>query len=774
MSRDDRLPIAALEQEFACALGRGPVVLTAPTGSGKSTLVPRWCARAGRVLVVEPRRVACRSLAQWVAQLEQTPLGGRVGYAVRGESRRSPDTELLFATPGVVLRMMASGDLHQVDTLVLDEFHERSLDVDLILALAAARFRGGLVVMSATLEGERVATHLSGTHLRGEGRLFPVECRYLAGRTVLPDVRGVEDRVLGALEATADLPGDVLVFLPGKAEIARVLHALSSRSDLDVLGLHGGMSLPEQSRVFSPPGERRRVVVATNVAETSLTLPRIGVVLDSGLVRRTRYHHGRGYLTLAPIARDSADQRAGRAGRTSPGVCVRLWAERAPLEVRTPPEIHRESLVPFVLAAAACGEADLELPFLDPPREYAVADAREELVLLGAVDAEARITSRGRAIFGLPLDVHLGRLLVEAEGSGALGDAIDLVAALSSGRRLFRQRTPDDLRECECDAVASILAVRQGEPSRHGLDRFVLAEVRAVSRRLRQAWGLPPHEHAGVDRHRLARTVLAAWPRCAHVARRRRGKVAWSNGGTEVGLARESAVDEQEVDAIAVLESRALGRSRLEQQVLVTAAMPLPLAWLLQAGLGRDRLATSVVTDGAVLSRIERTYAGRVLEVREEEPTGSLAREAIRDLFLQGRVFPEALARTRERLEAAALHARLEGRPIPTTDPVAWALSRLEILGVECGSDLALLAPADLTAPDLPPEVRHRLDREFPRTLSIGDATYRIEYDVGRREATFHKIRGQRKHLPPIQFLPSLPGWRIKVKDKNVVRVVRE
>lgn len=810
------LPIDRIRRELLELRERGPVVVTAPTGSGKSTQVPRWCRERGPVLVVEPRRVACRSLAQRVAGLEGRRLGSIVGYSVRDEHRASGDTEILFATTGVVLRMLGTSDLGGYATIILDELHERSLDLDLLLALLLDRRPEALVVMSATLAGERVAEHIGGRLLHAPGRLFPVDVDYHPGSTLLPDVRGLEGRLRGALDRIrADRDDDVLVFLPGKAEIAGAAEALGRRRDLDLIPLHGGLSLEQQSRAFAP-SDRHKVILATNVAETSITVPGVGAVIDSGLVRRTRYHQGRGFLTLQPVARDSAEQRAGRAGRTAPGVCLRLWSEAALLEATTPPEIHREGLVPLVLAAAACGALPESLPFLDPPTDYALEAARDELTALGALDEHRRLTERGRQIFGLPLDASLGRLLIEAEGTELLPEVIDLVAALSTGRPVFkgsldpRHEEDDDPRAAGCDATALIRAVRSRRRSWAKVtNHHVLAEARNVSRRLRGAYGLPqppigdrpgdggpnggpaaPVTEAEVDRRRLAEVALAADPRCAHVARRRRGKVAWSNGGTEIRLGRESAVDPTKVEAVAVLDLRPLGRGKRGTEILATCAVPLEIPWLVEAGLGSDRMRQPAIRRGQVVARIERVYARKVLAVREEIPQGALAREAIRDLFLQGELFPEDLGPTRSRLEAAALVRRLreanraEGPLVwgevppevsgPEVESLGgWVLERLEDLGVERGEDLALLEPGDLLAPELPAEMGAWLDRAFPRDLSLGDAVYHLTYDLKSDEVTLNQEQGRRR-VPPLSYLPSFPGLRIVLRDKHKRIVIRE
>jgi len=773
----EELPIQVLRGALLQARRQGPVALTAPTGSGKSTQVPRWLMQLGSVLVVEPRRVACRALAARVAELEGARLGERVGYLVRDETRARADSALVFATPGVALRMAAEGQLERFATLVLDEFHERGLDLDLLLALCLARPGGPtLVVMSATVDGERVAAHLGGLHLRGEGRLFPVERRYLAGQQGPPDPRGLSERVLAALERARGDEGDVLVFLPGKGEIAALETALRGHPELEVLPLHGGLSLGQQARVFRTAA-RRRVVLATNVAETSLTLPRIGVVIDSGLVRRTRYHGGRGYLTLMPIARDSARQRAGRAGRLGPGVCYRLWRQDLPLDPSTPPEVYRESLIPLVLAAAACGAPSLDLPFLDPPHDYALQDARQRLRLLGALDGENGLTARGTRLFRMPLDAHLGRLLLEAEARGTLPAAVDLCAALSVRRPLFRQRPEDpdlDLREGGCDALARIRALREGQAGPHGLDAMALAEARRAAQRIRRVWGIPQDQGPPPkpDRRALAETLLGAWPDCAHVARRRRGRVAWSNGGTELALGRHSAVEAERSEALLLLESRALGKGHQRRELVITAAMPVPLAWLLGAGLGRERLCEPLLRRGQLLARVETVYARRVLRSRDVQPQGGLARQAIGKLFLRGALFGQACEEARQRHEACSLQARLQGEePLPPLE--RWLELRLEELGVEQAGDLELLAPEDLLPAALPEEEQAQLNRRFPRTLAIGDARYHIRYDVPARTATLHQVAGQRKLPPPAEFLPRLPGWTLLWERKNRVRPLR-
>lgn len=775
------LPVHAARPAFEHALARGSVVLSSPTGSGKSTEVPRWCP--GRVLVIEPRRIACRSLAMRVAELEQTRLGQGCGYVVRDERVVSDATRIVFATPGIALRDRAL--LASATTIVLDEFHERSLEVDLLLALLLEERRAGLVVMSATLEAERVASHVGGTHVRAEGRTFPVDVRYLEGPSVLPDTGDLPTRVRSALSVAARDAGDVLVFLPGKAEIEACARMLDGAAHT-LVPLHGGLGLDEQRRAFErAPG--RKVILATNVAETSLTIPGVGVVIDSGLVRQTRYHDGRGFLALVPIADDSAAQRAGRAGRTGPGVAYRLWSERGRLDKTTLPEIHRESLVPLVMSAAAWGKRVEDLPLLDPARPYALEAARADLAAWGALEGDSALSASGRGLFALPVSPGHARLLVAARAAGCLEDMIDLVAALSVSRPFFGGARDadvgryDDLRASGCDASALVAAMRAERPSEHGVSALARSEAWAARGRLRRIEGLGEgSSSAPLDREAIVRAAIEADPRSVHVARARGRDLFFSNGGTELELARESAVQRlKNVEALVVLDTRAFGAGR-EQRVLVTCGMAIPLATIAKAGLGADRIAAVSLEGKRVVSEIERVYVERVIATRQETPTGPLARAALATLLGRGSLFKQAITTTRARLLRAALAASLHTRGHPAgvapsgpTKLEPWIEARLSALGVESGDDLALLSAGDFLAPELPFESAAMLDREFPAEVSVGDATYRAEYDLDRERVVLHMVKGSRKEPPPLAYLPKFAGLAIEVATGRGIAVLR-
>ncbi len=733
--------------------------------------------------------MACRTLAQRIADLEGVSLGTGVGYRVRDDALATAETRIVLATPGIALR--SRGELAGFETVILDEFHERGLEVDLLLGLLPRQYAGRLIVMSATLQDERVAQHLGGQVLRADGRTHPVQVRYLPAESLLPDDGALTERVIRALGAAKADPGDVLVFLPGKGEIADCVRALERRPDLGVQPLHGELSLDQQRRVFGP-SSRRKVILATNVAETSVTVPGVGVVIDTGLVRKTRYFRGRGHLALSPIAQDSADQRSGRAGRTGPGVVYRLWSSAARLAEVTAPEIFRESLVPLVLGAAAWGETVEQLPLLDPPKAQALASARETLRGLGALDASDAVTAHGHDLFGLPLDPWLGTLLQKAKAHGCLADAVDLAAALSVGRPLFTPgagapEAENALLADGCDAVALIRAVREGEPTRHDLVPAVLAEARRVSVRLRRAQGLPELGGPGtVQRARLAQAAMAADPQSAHGARRRGGHAVWSAGGNEVELARESAVHRLKgVEAIVVLATRALSRGHGENTILVTCAMPAPIPWLTEAGLGTPRLESFSVEKGVVVAKVERLYAQRVLSVTEEVPRGALAREAVAALFLRGSLFKGVLAVTRDRLALLGLWSRLQAagialelygsaeppEQVPTLEE--WVRERVELLGVESGEDLAMLSREDFTPADVPEEVRAQLEKHFPASVRVGAVTFDAEYAPAAGQVVLRPSRGGKVDWPPDAFFPRFGGLRVVVEVGGTRKVIR-
>lgn len=452
------LPIDALRPALAAACGQTRrIVLRAPTGSGKSTRLPQMLVDLGlvngQVLVLQPRRIAARMLAARIAHERGSRLGGEVGYQVRFDRAESAETRIKFITEALLLRQVASDpSLRGVGAVVFDEFHERSLHSDVGLALARRIQESGrpdllIVVMSATLDTEGVARWLEGAEtLAADGRTYPVEIEHLHvprdSRRPVWDLAA--EQVGRVLREEPD--GDVLVFMPGSYEIMRTIgavRALSESGGVDVLPLHGELPPEEQDRAVLP-GPRRKVIVATNVAETSLTIPGVRAVVDAGLARVARFdpHRGIDTLMVEPISRASAEQRAGRAGRTGPGRCVRLWSrtdhESRPL--RDTPEVARVDLSETALLLLASGWGDPEsFPWYERPDAGALHRARELLHDLGAIDAACAVTGIGRRMAVFPAHPRYARMLLAAGGLGCVSEVARIVGLAQGRDILFRK-----------------------------------------------------------------------------------------------------------------------------------------------------------------------------------------------------------------------------------------------------------------------------------------------------------------------------------------------
>ena len=447
---DTELPIdEALPRLTAALRQHNSVVLVAPPGAGKTTRVPLmlrgafWAADK-KILVLEPRRLAARAAAERMAATLRESVGGTVGLRVRFGSKVSRKTQIEVVTEGIFTRLILDDpSLEGVAAVLFDEFHERSLDADLGLALARdvqqnLRDDLKLLVMSATLDGARVARLLGDAPvIESEGRAFPVETRYRGRETGVLIERQMADTIARSLRVDT---GSILAFLPGQAEIRRtetLLRDLVSDPAVDVVTLYGALDMQTQDRAVAPaPAGRRKVVLATSIAETSITIQGVRTVVDSGLARVPRYEPDVGLTRLETVrvSRAAADQRRGRAGRTEPGVCYRLWDEpqTASLEAYARPEILAADLSGMLLDLAQWGAADpAKLAFLDPPPSRALSEARALLLELGAIDAQGRITDEGKKLRCLPLPPRLARMVVDAAAEGAGQRSADIAAILS-------------------------------------------------------------------------------------------------------------------------------------------------------------------------------------------------------------------------------------------------------------------------------------------------------------------------------------------------------
>ena len=694
------LPIYELEKTLVAALrGQGRVVVQAPTGSGKSTQIPQMLRahgflEQGEVVVLQPRRLAARMLARRVAEEVGCELGLEVGYQIRLESRISAKTRVRFVTEGILLRQMSfDARLKGVAALVFDEFHERHLygDISLARALqiqATTRPDLKIVVMSATLDAEGLRNYLAPCEiLTSQGRSFPVAIEYLP-KTVNFESEPVWE--VAARECARVAPrtdGDFLVFMPGAYEIGRTVQALGGHRELNgcvVLPLHGELPPEAQDRAVARTSARK-IIVSTNVAETSLTIDGVTIVVDAGLARQAKFDPNRGINTLLveKISRASADQRAGRAGRTAPGRCVRLWTERehAQRAAQELPEVKRLDLAEVVLTLKASGIDDVAgFPWLEKPDPKALERAEMLLTDLGALDApipnpnrvnpnetagagQGRITETGRRMLRFPVHPRYARMLLEADARGCVRP-VALMAALTQGRNFLQRGLPravDDAREAalgeenESDFFLLMRAWRYADQANYGLDACRRLGIHAQGARavgplfasfleIAEKEGLDVTEKR-IDGTEVRKCVLAGFS--DQLAKRLDGGTLRCElvHGRRGFLARESAI--QRAPLLVAAEVSEIGRGDGEVSTLLSLATAVEEPWLKELFPADYREARGVVYDPEmkrVITRRERRFRDLVLEAKvsgDEAPLGEAAALLTKEV-LEGRIKIEA------------------------------------------------------------------------------------------------------------------------------------
>jgi ATP-dependent helicase HrpB len=614
------------------------LVLVAPPGTGKTTRVPPALAQDGPVFLLQPRRVAARSIARRIADEQGWTLGGEVGFQVRFERRFTRDTRLLVATEGVLTRRLQSDPLLSgFRTVVLDEFHERSLHADLALALAREAWRARpdlrLVVMSATLDAAPVARYLGDCPtIEVDARPHPVEVRYEPRGSVAEEVRKTLSRP----------GGHVLCFLPGAPEIRRALAEIGSPAGAHVLPLHGSLPPEEQDAALAPSAERK-VILATNVAETSLTVEGVTDVIDTGLHKVLRYDAARGldHLELERIPADSAAQRAGRAGRTGPGRVLRLWDERDKLRPSREPEIERVDLAPPALEVLAWGADPRAFEWFEAPAAERLAVALRLLERLRA-SSDGKLTRDGEAMQRLPVHPRLARVLLSA-GGGARAAAACAVLA-----EAWRPPSNGAAPTTDSDVLSAADRIRDAPPG-----------VRDAARELQRIAadaGLSTNEADADDR--LRRALLDGFP--DRVARRREpGSMHLAlSAGTGARLGRESGLREGEL--LLALDVTG-GVAGVQGEPLVRTASRVERAWL--AGVRSETVHRFDEASGSVRAVLRDCYDQLVLGERPVAPDPEEASGLLADA-LERRGLGEAGERLRRRLRLAGLDADLHGAVI--------------------------------------------------------------------------------------------------------------
>jgi ATP-dependent helicase HrpB len=674
------LPIHSVANQIVDGLAAyGRLVLSAPTGSGKSTQVPQILIDAaqvaGDVVVLQPRRLAARLLAKRVAQERGCKLGEEVGYQIRFENVVGPKTRIRFVTEAILLRqILQDPKLKGVGAVVFDEFHERHLTSDLSISCALQSVQTvrpdlKIVVMSATLDIDSLEGYLKPcARVEASGRMYPVTTRYM-GAALNRDAAPVWERAAAAFRTAVreGVTGDALVFMPGAFEIRKTIDAIESLPEArgyDVLPLHGELSPDAQDRAVST-GARPKVIVSTNVAETSITIEGVRIVIDGGQARIARYDARRGInsILVEPISRASAEQRAGRSGRTGPGTCLRLWseAEHGTRAERDEAEVKRVDLSETLLLLAAAGISQPEnFAWFEAPEAKALTRAHDLLLDLGALDHAGEITATGRKMAGFPLHPRYARMLIEADAFGVLPE-VALIAGLSQGRSFYRAAREDRVRKEQLRQIEDHADERSDffvhlrawdfaraakfNPSAcaalgiHGASARQAADTARQLLQLAQRQGLDTREAALPDEsERICKCLLAGFS--DHLAKRndsgtRRCRMVHGRSGE---LRRESVV-ESELFVAADIEERDV---RGDVTVLLGMATTVEFAWLEELFPGDFTDGTFTTYDPGqrrVVSRSERRFRDLVLTSSDRgEPDFDKAAELLAAEVVAGRL----------------------------------------------------------------------------------------------------------------------------------------
>lgn len=789
------LPIdSQLPRIVAAVRAHRRLVLQAEPGAGKTTRVPPALLDAGlagerAVVVLEPRRIAARAAAVRVAGERGEPLGARVGYRVRFEQRGRHTTRLWYVTDGVFGRRLGEDPfLDEVGVVVLDEFHERHLEADVALAVVCAlqesvRSDLRLVVMSATLDAARLAAALpDAVHLSVPGRPHPVAVHWMPPPARSPLGDSVR-RAVETLLAGEDDGGDILVFLPGAAEIRRTamaLAGLAQRRGFALLALHGDLPLDAQERVLQR-GAQRRLILSTNVAETALTLEGVTAVVDSGLVRTSRFDPQRDLerLVVVPISRASAEQRAGRAGRTAPGRCIRLWSrdEHAARRAHDIPEILRRDLARVVLELRAWGMGSPgALPWLEAPPAPALVRAERLLAALGGLGPDGAITETGRRMLALPAAPRLARVLIEAEREGC-GRSAAVLAALASERDVLlgaRTITPSSVRrqaELVLPAGPSDLLVRLElleDAGRRGADdsacRALGLEPQAVRgvRRLARRFERVLAPGGNDDPERLLRCLLAGF--VDRVARRRApgSDRALMVGGLGLRLAPTSVVREAELFVAVVVEAGDRGGD-----ALVRLASLVRREWLEERfpwAFARERSPVFDETRAAVVEREQERFFDLVLAERFRADVDRAT--AGRLLATTATTTPTIFARIAREQDPLLARIRFLGRARPELglpdEPSDLLADAIHEAAVGCRALSELAAPLIEAAVlrQLTAAQRHALARDAPLRYRLPSGReVPVRYERDRPPVVSARVQ----ELFGLTTIPRLGGGRVPI-----------
>lgn len=749
------LPIDDILPELTSSLqARNSVVIQAPPGAGKTTRIPLalldapWLGGKG-IVMLEPRRLAATNAARWMASTLGEDVGGTVGYTIRFDRKVSRRTRLEVVTEGVLTRRLQSDSfLEGVGAVIFDEFHERSIHADLALALCRDVQQGlredlRIIVMSATLDAAPVAALLDDAPvITSEGRIFPVDIRYLSEDYREPLPAAVARSVRLTL---AETEGDILAFLPGAREIRRCRQLLEDGGPLPtspvVTPLYGDLSFADQERAIVP-AKHRKVILATNIAETSLTIEGVRVVIDSGYCRRLRFDPATGLdrLVTERISAASATQRAGRAGRLGPGTCLRLWSEhiQRTLIPTDPPEIATSDLTPVALDLAAWGVTDpASLAWLTPLPQAAYQEAQRLLVQLDAINSNGVITDTGRSMAELPVHPRLAHMLIKAAGRGLAYLACD-VAAILSERDIVKNIVEGDVERSESDMLLRIEALH-GWRSQRRLPSIDAAACRTVDRaahHLRKLLNAGSGEAASsIDGDTVSLLLAWAYPDRIAMLRGGEGRRYLLSGGRGAVLSGRSRVHSEPLVVAYEVERGERGDDLIRQ---ASALAPETLRREFAGGIVRVRTVEWDDREGRVSSREEERFGALILESRPAAATAEEVQNALVEGIVRGPGL-QALrwsAVARRFMARVRLMARLfpdEGWPDLSEEKLLatlgdWLGPYLD--GARRLSDVAAVDLMPLLQALLPWNLLRRLDEGAPTHLAVPSGS-RISLDYG-------------------------------------------
>lgn len=833
-----------VESHIRCSNVGEPLIVCAPTGSGKSTRLPLWLAAccSKKVLVVEPRRVACRALATYVASLLGSFVGQRVGYRVRFEHKVSHCTQIEFVTPGVALRLLR-GQMDAYEVILIDEFHERHWEVDLLIAVLRQKIAQGscsasLILTSATLEAEALAASMHAKVLSAEGRSFPIQIEYSIEQTApaMPTIRELEERTTKAILQCLSISSkqeDILVFLPGKGELdacRRTLLPHVRSMDIDLVLVHGSLPTQQMTLALQPDWPRTRVYLSTNVAETSLTLPRVTTVIDSGLARMRMHRGGQSALTLTPISKAQMEQRAGRSGRVAPGKCVRLWRSTFVPEASTRPEIERIELDDCLLQAGLLGvEGGLwdALHWITDPPDFAVQSARQRLLQMGAIDPEGHCTAFGHTLASWPISATEAIWLVDApkELASTLSDLVALLQQRSSflrslhtvssaQRESILEARQELLSTCTNEVFTALTLLRFGDVRKHFLHASALQQARSIARQLRSRWSgegslekdptqdLTPFPKQDL----LSSWILSRTPQVGFVRRPRaeRGKKhkrktslrePWANGQMELLLEpfMPSIPEPPPIkmpQAGLILAQTWVGQRGTSIQGRGRMLLPCSLEVLAQAKIGdllweEPRLEQNEEGEFRIVAPMVRSLAGVTLQCQDEAIAGTALKNAVVKLMARGRLWPDAAERIRDELHTLEVLSEWptpkDWRAYPKEykermDLESYVAYRLDVLGLEDADDLNLLEASDLSVPieswtGIDRFSLEEFMRDFPRIWSHKGAEYAclVRPLSGKVRITPCNALARKSKEPAARFLPHFRGFRVEFQKASRV-----